>query len=71
MSSEGWLAGETVKSKQIIFQHTFFFFFSLFLRETRQCEQGRGRKRERIPSRLHDVSAEPNVGLELMKTVRS
>ena len=34
-------------------------------------EQGRGRVREgdrrlRIPSRLHAVSAEPNVGLELM-----
>ena len=31
------------------------------------CERGRGRKeeRERIPSRLHAVSAEPNMGLGL------
>ena len=30
-------------------------------------EQGRGRERgkERIPSRLHAVSAEPNTGLDL------
>ena len=36
----------------------------------REHEQGRGREggrgRERIPSRLHAVNAEPNVGLELM-----
>ena len=35
----------------------------------RQNEQGRGRERgeerERIPSRLHTVSAEPNAGLKL------
>ena len=32
------------------------------------CERGRGREgeRERIPSRLRAVSAEPNVGLDLM-----
>ena len=34
----------------------------------RKYEAGRGRERERegdrIPSRLHTVSAEPNVGLE-------
>ena len=34
------------------------------------CEQGRGgtereRGRERIPSRLHTISAEPDVGLDL------
>ena len=28
-------------------------------------EKGRERKRERIPSRLHAVSAEPNMGLHL------
>ena len=33
----------------------------------RESEQGRGRQRgrERIPSRLHTVSPEPHVGLEL------
>ena len=32
----------------------------------RECEQGKGRERgrERIPSRLHTVSVEPNMGLE-------
>ena len=32
------------------------------------CEQGRGRERgrERIPSRLHAVSAEPDTGLNPM-----
>ena len=34
----------------------------------RECEQERGgeRRRERIPGRHCAVSAEPNVGLELM-----
>ena len=33
----------------------------------KECEQGRGRDRgrERLLSRLHTVSAEPNEGLEL------
>ena len=31
----------------------------------RGAERERERKRERIPSRLHAVSAEPNTGLEL------
>ena len=32
-----------------------------------EIEQGRGKERgrERIPSRLHAVSTEPNVGLQL------
>ena len=46
-----------------------FFFLSLFVcfeRKTeRDHEQGRGRGREGIPSRLHTVSTEPDVGLEL------
>ena len=45
---------------------------SLFLRETDSVSRGgakreKERERERIPSRLHDASTEPNVGLELMK----
>ena len=52
------------KSEKYIF---FFFldFIYLFLRE-REREQGRGRERgrERISSRLHARSADPNVGLE-------
>ena len=39
--------------------------FIYFERE-RVCEQGRGRERERIPHRLHAVSAEPVAGLKLM-----
>ena len=36
--------------------------YSIFLRE----RAGKGRReREEIPSRLHTVSAQPNVGLEL------
>ena len=38
----------------------------LFLRERQQVrERQRERGRQRIPSSLHAVSAEPNVGLEL------
>ena len=48
-----------------------FFFFEVYLsilRETeRECKWGRGRERGRIPSRLSVVSAEPDVGLKLMK----
>ena len=51
-----------------------FFFFKVFVLRERECvhmrEQGRGtERRERIPSRLHAVSVEPNTGLSL--TVRS
>ena len=47
-----------------------FKFCLLILREKeREQEQGRGREgvreRERIPSRLHTGSVEPDVGLEL------
>ena len=49
----------------------FFLFLSLFVWERqRQHEWGRGRerRRERIPSRLYAVSAEPDVGLEPTKS---
>ena len=43
------------------------FFLSLYILE-REHKQGKDRERgrERISSRLHTVSAEPDVGLELM-----
>ena len=44
----------------------FFFKFNyLFWQRQKQREWGRGK--ERIPSRLHDASAEPDTGLELTK----
>ena len=42
-----------------------FFKFVCLLRE-REMEGGAERDRERIPSRLHTVSTEPDVGFELM-----
>ena len=36
----------------------------MFIYFEREHEQGRGREQERIPSRLHTISAEPDVGLE-------
>ena len=43
-------------------------FFKFILRETAQEGEGQREKEgERIPSRLHAVSAEPDVGLEPMK----
>ena len=50
-----------------------FFFLSLFIYWEREREReresasrrGAERRRDRIPSRLHTVSTEPNVGLEL------
>ena len=45
----------------------FFYFFNLFiLRGYRGRERERERGRERIPSRLHTVSEEPNSGLEFI-----
>ena len=46
-----------------------FFFFLIYLRD-RENMQGRGSKRggERIPSRLHTVSAEPDERLHLMNS---
>ena len=46
------------------------FVLFIYLRETetaRGGEEQREKQRERIPSRLHTVSAEPDVGLEPMK----
>ena len=49
--------------------HAFFFkFIYLFLRQREfvcEREPRRGRERGRIPSRLHAVSTEPNVGFDL------
>ena len=54
----------------MIYYHQKGFFF-LFFKFTYLFSEGEGgRERERIPSRLHTVSAEPKVGLELA-TVRS
>ena len=47
-----------------VFCILFYFFKFIYLRE-REWGRGRERGRERIPSRFHAVSAEPNVGLEL------
>ena len=45
-----------------------FLMFIYFERERKcVCEQRRGRERERIPSRLCTVSAEPDAGLKLTK----
>ena len=41
----------------------------MFIYLFRESEQGRGREREgreKIPSRLHTVSTEPDAGLSLM-----
>ena len=49
-----------------------FFFFNLFILRERERERestsrgGAERRTDRIPSRLHTISAEPNMGLELM-----
>ena len=42
-----------------------FFKFIYFERE-REHKRGRQRGRERIPSKLHSVSVEPDEGLKLM-----
>ena len=49
------------------------YILSLFiLRETEgKWERSRDRGRQRIPSRLHAAHAEPDVGLELSKTMSS
>ena len=56
-------------SKVSVLLVLFFFFqvylFIMFLRESRQ-KRDRERGRERIPSRLCAVRAEPNTGLDLM-----
>ena len=46
---------------------SFFFFFTKFIYFERERESREGQRgRERIPSRLHTVSEEPDVGLEVM-----
>ena len=49
-------------------QDTLFFFKLIYFEKESMCKQGRGKEREgdRIPSRLHAVSAELDVGLKLM-----
>ena len=50
-------------------EHSCFFFNIYFERQTARVstswERGRERGRESIPSRLHEVSTEPDAGLEL------
>ena len=46
----------------------YFYFLSLFMLTEREHKQGRGR--ERIPSRFHAISAEPDMG-SIPETVRS
>ena len=41
------------------------FFKDVFILKEKVREEGRSRKRERIPSRFHAVSAEPKAGLHL------
>ena len=47
----------------------FLFFIYLFILIERKCTSDEGAEREgereRIPSRLHTVNAEPHMGLEL------
>ena len=55
------------------FSFTFHFYFSFIYFERERVSmsgQGGERGRERVPSRLHAVTAEPDVGLDLI-TVRS
>ena len=42
-----------------------FLNLFIYLDRERAGKQGRGRNRERIPSRLLDISVEPESGLEL------
>ena len=57
---------EMHKEKVLGTWNIFFFFFNVYLVRDREREQRRGRERvrERIPSRLHTASAEPDTGLE-------
>ena len=42
------------------------FLMCIYLEREGERAQGRGRERERIPRRLHTLSADPNMGLELL-----
>ena len=49
----------------MIFFYSLFIYFEREKEEDSMCEQGRGREEtERIPNRLHAVSAEPDLGLD-------
>ena len=63
--------GECV-SQEVFLEYLFFSFSSLFIYfESGRAQVGEEQREregetERIPSRLHTVSSEPDVGLELM-----
>ena len=65
-----WISKDTEEQKElIIYIHNICIYFKfVYLERKRGCageqEKGRERRRERIPSRLHAVSTEPNVGLD-------
>ena len=51
-------------NRHFLFTFVYFFNVYLFILRERQCEQGRDR--ERIPSGLCTVSADSDMGLELI-----
>ena len=55
------IAQKRVKMSMLIKKN---FFLMFILRETERMQAGKER-RERIPSKLHAVSTEPNAGLKL------
>ena len=60
-SPVSWASNSFVEKK-------FLTLFILKETETAPVEEGqRGREREKIPSRVRAASADPDVGLELMK----
>ena len=69
VASQRWapLAMSLLSNTTTCHRSLFFLMFIYLFWEREKCEQGRGRQRgrERIPSRLLTVSAEPNTGLEL------
>ena len=44
--------------------HVFFFFFFVLQFERESMSRGKVSGRERIPSRLHTITAQPHSGLE-------
>ena len=52
-------------SKIILFVLLLFFLSLFFIYFEREWEGGAEREEERIPSRFHTISSEPEVGLEL------
>ena len=52
---------------ETLFKINFLKFIYLFLRERVHRSRGRAeRRRDRIPSMLHNISTEPDVGLKLL-----